>query len=124
METAEQQNNNDLMTPPYTKASVDHPLWPKVRDALCGVYDPEVPVNIYELGLFYKIFISDTENDVIIEMTLTSPACPIAGDMPIMVEEAVRQVEGIGNVAVVLVWEPQWDMSMMAETSKLQLNMF
>jgi len=125
METVEKEKHIEEMTkPPFTKASVEHPLWPKVEAALREIYDPEVPINIYELGLFYKIFIDDENNDVTIEMTLTSPACPIAGEMPIMVEEGLRGVEGIGNISVALVWEPMWDASMMAETSKLQLNMF
>lgn len=125
METVEKEKHIKEMTnPPFTKASVEHPLWPKIEAALREIYDPEVPINIYELGLFYKIFIDDENNDVTIEMTLTSPACPIAGEMPVMVEEGLRGVEGIGNISVALVWEPMWDASMMAETSKLQLNMF
>jgi len=125
METIEKEKHIEEMTnPPFTKASVEHPLWPKIEAALREIYDPEVPINIYELGLFYKIFIDDENNDVTIEMTLTSPACPIAGEMPVMVEEGLRGVEGIGNISVALVWEPMWDASMMAETSKLQLNMF
>ncbi len=113
-----------LIIPPFTKAREEHSLWPEVRAALREVYDPEVPVNIYELGLFYKIFIDDETNDVFIDMTLTSPMCPVAGEMPGMVEDEVKKVKGIGKIKVNIVWDPPWEPSMMAETAKLQLNMF
>lgn len=113
-----------LAEPPCLEASADHPLWPAVRAAIRGVYDPEIPVNIYELGLLYKIDLQPGTNDVYVEMTLTSPACPVAGEMPGMIETAVRTVEGIGAVTVEIVWDPPWDPSKMAETAKLQLNMF
>ncbi len=113
-----------LIIPPFTKAREEHRLWSEVRAALREVYDPEVPVNIYELGLFYKIFIDDETNDVFIDMTLTSPMCPVAGEMPGMVEDEVKKVEGIGKIKVNIVWDPPWEPSMMAETAKLQLNMF
>ncbi len=113
-----------LIIPPFTKATEKHALWPEVQNALREVYDPEVPVNIYELGLFYLIKINEETNDVSVDMTLTSPACPVAGEMPIMVEEELKKVEGIGNVSVELVWDPPWEPSMMAETAKLQLNMY
>ncbi len=112
-----------LQQPPYTEASRNHKLWPLVQAALREVYDPEIPVNIYELGLIYKVDIDD-KNDVFIEMTLTSPGCPVAGEMPGMVENAVGSVESIGSVKVEIVWDPPWDPSKMAETAKLQLNMF
>ena len=91
------------------------------------VYDPEIPVNIYELGLIYKIVITDQPDqtsDVAVEMTLTSPACPVAQEMPGMVQGAIFPLSGVGNVDVEIVWEPTWDPSQMAETAKLQLNMF
>ena len=112
-----------LQQPPYTEASRNHKLWPLVQAALREVYDPEIPVNIYALGLIYKVDIDD-KNDVFIEMTLTSPGCPVAGEMPGMVENAVGSVESIGSVKVEIVWDPPWDPSKMAETAKLQLNMF
>jgi FeS assembly SUF system protein len=112
-----------MMIPPYTEASKDHPLWPRVQAAMREVYDPEIPVNIYELGLIYKVDIG-ADNNVFVEMTLTSPGCPVAGEMPGMVSGAIKTVEGIGNVDVSLVWDPPWDPSKMAETAKLQLNMF
>jgi FeS assembly SUF system protein len=113
-----------MLIPPYTEASVDHPLWPRVQAALREVYDPEIPVNIYELGLIYKVDIRADSNDIFVEMTLTSPACPVAGEMPGMIENSVKTVDGVGTVKVDIVWDPAWDPSKMAETAKLQLNMF
>jgi FeS assembly SUF system protein len=113
-----------MMEPPYTEASRDHALWPLVRAAIREVYDPEIPVNIYELGLIYKVDIQPETNNVFVEMTLTSPGCPVAGEMPGMIEQAVKTVNDIGDVAVDIVWDPPWDPSKMAETAKLQLNMF
>lgn len=113
-----------MKQPPYTEASREHPLWPKVEAAICEVYDPEIPVNIYELGLIYKVDIQPDNNNIYVEMTLTSPGCPVAGEMPGMVENAIRTVEGVGEIKVEIVWDPTWDPSKMAETAKLQLNMF
>ena len=80
-------------------------------------------MNIYELGLIYKVDINK-DNDVYVEMTLTSPACPVAQEMPGWVQSALMPIEGIRHVDVDIVWDPPWDASMMAETAKLQLNMF
>lgn len=113
-----------MLIPPYTEATKDHPLWPRIQAALREVYDPEIPVNIYELGLIYKVDIAKDNNDVFVEMTLTSPGCPVAGEMPGMIENAIRTVNEVGNVKVEIVWDPAWDPSKMAETAKLQLNMF
>ena len=90
--------------------------------ALRGVHDPEIPVNIYDLGLIYKIAISD-HGDVNIDMTLTAPACPVAGMMPLMVKDAVASVDGVGEVQVELVWDPPWNQSNMSDEAKLQLGM-
>ncbi len=87
------------------------------------VYDPEIPVDIYELGLIYKIDVSD-EKDVAVQMTLTAPGCPVAGEMPGWVEEAVKRVPGVKDVKVDLVFDPPWDPSMMSEEARLELNMF
>ena len=87
------------------------------------VFDPEIPVDIYELGLIYKIDVSD-QKDIDIEMTLTAPGCPVAGDMPGWVEEAVKRVPGVGKVSVYLTFDPPWDPSKMSEEAKLELNMF
>lgn len=91
--------------------------------AMKTVYDPEIPVDIYELGLIYKVDISD-ERDVAIEMTLTAPGCPVAGTMPGMVEDAVRTVEGVGDVKVTMTFDPPWDMSRMSDEARVALNMF
>ncbi len=113
-----------MRIPPYTEATTEHKLWPLVQAALREVYDPEIPVNIYELGLLYKIDIAADTNHIYVEMTLTSPGCPVAGEMPGMIENAIRTVNDVGDVKVEIVWDPPWDPSKMAETAKLQLNMF
>ncbi|HKQ54254.1 MAG TPA: SUF system Fe-S cluster assembly protein [Methyloceanibacter sp.] len=87
------------------------------------VYDPEIPVDIYELGLIYRIDI-DNDRNVEIDMTLTAPGCPVAGDMPGWVENAASSVPGVGQVKVKLVFDPPWDMSRMSEAARLELNMF
>ncbi|WP_293510676.1 SUF system Fe-S cluster assembly protein [Parvibaculum sp.] len=91
--------------------------------ALKTVYDPEIPVDVYELGLIYKVDISD-DRDVVIDMTLTAPGCPVAGTMPIMVEDAVRTVEGIADVRVNMTFDPPWDPSRMSDEARVALNMF
>lgn len=93
-----------------------------VVEALCGVYDPEIPVNIYDLGLIYGLSILD-DGDIKIEMSLTAPGCPVAGEMPGMVARAVEEVEGTGEIEVLLVWEPQWTPERMSEDAKLALGM-
>jgi len=94
-----------------------------VVDAIRTVYDPEIPVNIYDLGLIYDLRI-DEHNKVIVKMTLTTPACPIAGSMPGMVEQAVRHLDRVSDCEVELVWEPPWNPDMMTEAARLQLNIF
>jgi FeS assembly SUF system protein len=86
------------------------------------VYDPEIPVNLYDLGLIYRIDIADN-GDVKIDMTLTAPACPVAGMMPRMVEEAVSKTEGVGEVQVELVWDPPWGPDKMSDEARLELGM-
>ena len=95
----------------------------EVIEALREVYDPEIPVNIYELGLIYEIEV-DEYGVVEIDMTLTSPACPVAGTLPGEVENKVRQVPGVSDVHVELVWEPAWSMDRMSEDAKLELGFF
>ena len=105
----------------------DHKLWPLIEAAIREIYDPEIPVNIYELGLIYRVEITDRADglaDVNVQMTLTSPACPVAQEMPGWVQSALLPIDGIENVDVAIIWEPTWDPSKMAETAKLQLNMF
>ncbi len=91
--------------------------------ALQTVYDPEIPVNIYELGLIYKFDLAK-DGTVKIEMSLTSPGCPVAGEMPGWVAEAVAGVAGVGEVTVKLVWDPMWNPEMMTEDAQLALGMF
>ncbi len=97
-------------------------LTDKIVTALKTVYDPEIPVDIYELGLIYKVDI-DENFHVDVEMTLTAPGCPVAGDMPKWVEDAVLSVGGISSAAVRLVFDPPWDISMMSEEAQVALNM-
>jgi FeS assembly SUF system protein len=87
------------------------------------VFDPEIPVDIYELGLIYKIDVADNK-DVTIDMTLTAPGCPVAGEMPGWVRDAVARVPGIGEVTVNMVFDPPWTPERMSEEAKLELNMF
>ena len=94
----------------------------KIVDTLRSIYDPEIPVNIYEIGLIYSVDI-DSANAVNIRMTLTSPACPAAGTLPGEVEDKARRVQGVTDVKVDLVWDPTWSPTMMSETAKLQLGM-
>ena len=89
---------------------------------ICEIYDPEVPVNIYELGLIYDIKVSD-EADVEIEMTLTSPNCPVAETLPVEVEEKVKIIDEVRNVKVNITFDPPWDKDMMSEAAKLELGM-
>ena len=91
--------------------------------ALKTVFDPEIPVDIYELGLIYRLEVDDDRN-VEIDMTLTAPGCPVAGDMPGWVENAVSSVPGVGQVKVKLVFDPPWDMARMSDEARLALNMF
>ena len=95
----------------------------RLVEQLKTVYDPEIPVDIYELGLIYKVDLSD-DMDVVIDMTLTAPGCPVAGEMPGWVEEAILQVGGMKSCTVNLVFDPPWDPSRMSDEAKLQLNMF
>jgi FeS assembly SUF system protein len=86
------------------------------------VYDPEIPVDIYELGLIYKVDIND-DRHVDVEMTLTAPACPVAGEMPSWVEDAARKVEGVKSAKATIVFDPPWDPSRMSDEARLALNM-
>jgi FeS assembly SUF system protein len=95
----------------------------QIVGALKTVYDPEIPSDIYELGLIYKIDVDD-ERNVEVDMTLTAPGCPVAGEMPGWVENAVGAVEGVGQVKVNLVFDPPWTVDRMSDEAKLALNMF
>jgi len=94
----------------------------KVIEAVKKIYDPEIPVNIYELGLIYKIDV-DEKNKVNVDMTLTSPNCPVAESLPNEVKENIKKVEGVSDVNLNLVWEPPWDKDKMSEAAKLELNL-
>lgn len=114
---------DDKSLSPSTPADPDAPLEERVVAALCTCYDPEIPVNIYELGLIYDLNI-DPSGAVSIRMTLTSPACPVAGSLPADVQAKVRAVPGVTSAKVELVWDPPWEMSRMSEEARLQLGLF
>lgn len=107
--------------PLITPSSFDHPLYTAVEEACRTVFDPEIPVNIYDLGLIYTIEINQ-ENDVHVIMTLTAPGCPVAGDMPGWIEDAIAPVAGVKSVTVDLTWEPPWGMEMMSDEARLELG--
>tara|TARA_B100000959_G_C14698396_1_gene507744 strand:+ start:120 stop:422 length:303 start_codon:yes stop_codon:yes gene_type:complete len=94
----------------------------KVINEIKKIYDPEIPVNIYELGLIYKIEIKD-KNIVNVDMTLTSPNCPVAESLPREVKDNILNINGVSNVKLNLVWDPPWDKSKMSEAAKLELNL-
>ena len=94
----------------------------KVINQIKTVYDPEIPVNIYDLGLIYDIKVED-KNTAKIKMTLTSPNCPVAESLPKEVKDGIMQVEGIDNVDLDIVWDPPWNQTMMSEAAKLELNL-
>ncbi|MFN7109507.1 MAG: SUF system Fe-S cluster assembly protein [Brevundimonas sp.] len=98
-------------------------LTEQLIEALKSVYDPEIPVDIYELGLIYRVDVSD-DRDVVVDMTLTAPGCPVAGEMPGWVETAVEKVPGVRSAKANLVFDPPWDSSKMSDEAKLALNMF
>lgn len=102
--------------------SSDAPLKERIVEALKTVYDPEIPVNIYELGLIYDVQLNQ-DNKVFITMTLTTPGCPVAGSMPGQVERTVKNVEGVSDAQVELVWDPPWTIDRMSEEARLTLGM-
>ena len=94
----------------------------KIITEIKKIYDPEIPVNIYELGLIYDVKIDD-KNNVKVNMTLTSPNCPVAESLPKEVKDSIMEIKGVDKVDLDLVWEPPWDKSMMSESAKLELNL-
>lgn len=104
-----------------TDLPADAPLQDRIVAALRGIYDPELPVNIYDLGLIYRLDIQG--NDVYLEMTLTTPNCPVAGSMPGQVESTLKQVEGVGKVDVRLTWDPPWSPDLLSDEVKLSLGL-
>ncbi|MDO9708289.1 SUF system Fe-S cluster assembly protein [Paracraurococcus lichenis] len=125
--------SEDTTTTPATHGSwtpegETPPATPKVEEdavitMLKTVFDPEIPVDIYELGLIYAVEIAD-DGKVKVEMTLTTPSCPSAQELPSQVEEAIRMVPGVTDVAVEVVWDPPWDQGRMSEDARLALNMY
>ncbi|MBK5969248.1 MULTISPECIES: SUF system Fe-S cluster assembly protein [Thiorhodovibrio] len=119
-------DGHDAATGPEIEQGIERMDAEELREpiiaAMRGVHDPEIPVNIYDLGLIYKIDIAPN-GDVDVDMTLTAPACPVAGMMPLMVKDAVQKVEGVGAVQVELVWDPPWSQENMSEEALLQLGM-
>ncbi|GCE83169.1 SUF system Fe-S cluster assembly protein [Komagataeibacter diospyri] len=109
--------------PADAAASGSMPDEDTVIAAIATVYDPEIPVNIYELGLIYAIDLHE-DGSVKVEMTLTAPNCPSAQELPVQVKEAVEKIDMVTTATVEIVWEPPWDMSRMSEDARLALNMF
>ncbi len=110
-------------TPLIAPSTTDHPLYDQVVEACRTVFDPEIPSDIYELGLIYRVEIDDNRN-VAIDMTLTAPGCPVAGEMPGWVENAVATVPGVQNVTVKMVFDPPWDQSRMSDEARVALDMW
>lgn len=117
MKMQDQTEGKPLIKPSTT----DHPLYPQIVEACRSVYDPEIPVNIYDLGLVYTIEISP-ENEVDITMTLTAPGCPVAGEMPGWVANAVEPLAGVKQVDVQMTFDPPWGMEMMSDEARLELG--
>jgi FeS assembly SUF system protein len=105
-----------------TKSGDQKSIEDKVIDVLRGIYDPEIPVNIYELGLIYDIQVS-AEKKVLVKMTLTAPGCPVAGSLPGEVETKIEEIPEVTSAKVELVWDPPWDKSRMSETALLELGL-
>ena len=124
METKIVRFNPRLEAAPRQEAGLpaDAPLEDRVVAALRSVYDPELPVNIYDLGLIYDLRISPG-GEVDIDMTLTAPACPVAGTLPGLVENTVRQVDGVTTARVQLVWDPPWTRDRISEAARLELGL-
>ena len=114
----ENSSEGDLLIAPST---IEHPLYDSVVEACRSVYDPEIPVNIFDLGLIYTIAIND-ESAVRIVMTLTAPGCPVAGEMPGWVADAVEPIPGVKQVDVEMTFQPQWGMEMMSDEARLELG--
>jgi len=98
-------------------------LMEQVLDAIRTVYDPEIPVNIWELGLVYRVDV-DSERNVEVDMTLTAPSCPVAGEMPAQVQQVIENLDAVKSCKVELVWEPPWHPGMMSDEAKVALDMF
>ena len=120
-----QQDKEDTTNPlsqPEQDGAAPLSLRDEVTDAIRMVYDPEIPVNIYELGLIYEVNVLPI-NNVQIVMTLTAPSCPAAQSLPVEVDQKLREIEGVNDVHVAVTWTPPWDKSMMSEAAQLELGM-
>src|SRR5882757_5848538 len=113
---SEQATQPQITAPALDQQALDD-FTQKLITAMKTVYDPEIPVDIYELGLIYKVDVADNK-DVTVDMTLTAPACPVAGEMPVMVKNALETVDGIGEVTVNMVFEPPWTQERMSDEAK------
>ncbi len=124
MRAVTETSTNPVPTPAPAAPSAATPteLRERVIDALRTVFDPEIPVNIYELGLIYGVEVND-QGAVDIAMTLTAPNCPAAGQLPVEVDDKVQALEGVTDVHVRLVWDPPWDQSRMSEAARLELGL-
>ncbi len=116
-----QQQDKIEGAPLIRPSTTDHPLFDQVVDACRTVYDPEIPVNIYDLGLVYTIEIND-QSEVTVAMTLTAPGCPVAGEMPGWVAAAVEAVPGVKEVDVQMTFDPPWGMEMMSDEARLEMG--
>lgn len=123
IEKTHQEESGSAPVPP---TAIGTPLPTELEEAVVAalrtVFDPEIPVNIYEMGLIYDLSLAE-DNKVLVKMTLTSPACPVAGSLPGEVQMKVESVEGVESAEVDLVWDPAWNPSMMSEAAKLELGM-
>ena len=108
---------------PYLQGLETSPLEPKIIEALRTVYDPEIPVNVFELGLIYDLRIDD-QGAVNVVMTLTTPSCPVAGELPGWIKRAINTIDGVSKVEIELVWEPFWKPEYMTEEARLQLGLW
>lgn len=113
----------DEMLVPYLEGSCRSPLEPKVVEAIRSVYDPEIPVSIFDLGLIYDLRI-DEAGEVTIIMTLTAPTCPVAEELPGWIQRAIAAIDGVSNVTMKLVWEPFWKPEYMSEAARLELGLW
>jgi FeS assembly SUF system protein len=118
----DQPLRTDIASSALSPAELDD-FTTKLVTALKTVYDPEIPVDIYELGLIYKVDVADNK-DVKVDMTLTAPNCPVAGEMPGMVKSALEKIEGVGAITVNMTFDPPWTPERMSEEAKLELNMY
>lgn len=115
------QNESPEGAPLIAPSTTEHPLYEPIVEACRSVYDPEIPVNIFDLGLIYTIAVTD-DNDVRIVMTLTAPGCPVAGEMPGWVADAVEPLPGVRQVDVAMTFDPPWGMEMMSDEARLELG--